>query len=99
PLFAAPVVNAIENLWNDQTAAGNTGNIGAISAGEAATFQVALWDIINNYNGQTGASAGLLTGNSQVATFNSPGNGFTSGELTAAYSWAAQAYAGGTYNG
>jgi hypothetical protein len=100
PLFPATVVDAIENLWIDQPILGNTSNGSTISASGAAEFQVALWDIINNWNGVTGSGAGIKSP-STVLNFSSPSDGFTQTELNDAISttsplgWAEIAYSQG----
>jgi hypothetical protein len=97
-LFSTPVLNAVENLWSDQGAAGNTTNGANISDGTAATFQVALWDIINDFYQNAGSSSTPVIGTPPLS-FSSPGSGFSSSDLTTALAWATQAYADGAYTG
>jgi len=66
--FTTPVINGIENLWN-QNESGFENTLGGTSTNnsEATELQIALWDII--YNGQTGT---LYDGSSP--TYNSGKN-------------------------
>jgi hypothetical protein len=95
-LFSAPVLNAVENLWAQHPVEGDVGlaTNPLILANNAATFQVALWDIISNHFDQAGNP--VL---SPTLGFSSPANGFTSTDLTNAMTWATNAYAAGTYSG
>jgi hypothetical protein len=95
-LFSTPVLNAVENLWAQHPVEGDVGLVTGpgIFASNAATFQVALWDIITNHYDQTGNPVG-----SPQLTFSMPANGFSSTDLSNALTWANNAYSAGTYTG
>lgn len=94
-------VNAIKNLWVQHIAGPSnidtTAHVALITNEAAAEFQVALWDLLYNYD-----STGNHLGTSQL-TFSNPGNGLTTGDLTTILNtttgWAKQAYLAGTYTG
>ena len=94
-LYDSKVINAIENLWAQHPVEGNVGTtLGAgINASNAATFQSALWDIIENHYDKNGNAISPTLG------FSSPGAGFTTTDLATAITWSSQAYAAGTYTG
>jgi hypothetical protein len=95
-LYDSKVINAVENLWAQHPVEGNVGlALGPnIYASNAATFQTALWDIIQNHYDKNGNPVATPTLN-----FSSPGQGFTNTDLANAFDWSAAAYAAGTYTG
>jgi hypothetical protein len=90
-LFSSKVINAVQNLWQDepteaQLVAGAGASPPALTGQQAAEFQIALWDII--YNGSSGT---LLDGSSNTSPLYFSGDN-PSGSISTALSWANQAY-------
>jgi len=90
-LFSAPVVRAINNLWNDHsTGVGapglldTTAHVNAISNANAAMFQIALWEVIYDFKND---NTGTLLSPAPLSFLN-----LSDGDLATANSWAVQAY-------
>jgi hypothetical protein len=90
-LFSAAVVRAINNLWRDHSSGlgapgllDSTAHVTAISNDDAATFQIALWEVIYDFqNNNTGTLLSPLP-----LSFSN----LTAGDAGLAQTWATAAY-------